>query len=47
MSIVAVILCMAYLAPKWFGGPLVRDALIAWNEGKRLYAEHAAKKGTP
>lgn len=47
MNVIAFVLMSAYLFPKWFGGPLVRDALIAWNEGKRLYAEHVAKKGTP
>lgn len=47
MSVIAFILTLACVFPKWFGGPLVRDALIAWNEGKRLYAEHVAKKNTP
>jgi len=47
MSAVAFLLFTAWFFPKWFGGPLIRDALIAWNEGKRLYAEHVAKEPTP
>jgi len=47
MNVIAFLIIIGAIFPKWVGGPMIRDLLIAWNEGKRLYAEHAAKKGTP
>ena len=47
MTMVGTILFCTLFFPKRFGAEIVKSGLIAWHEGKRMYAEHAAKKGPP